>query len=389
MNSNSVARLVNDHESVFLFAFEGGVKGVPFFTDPYEVIQADTPAEVVRAFRRIQKYSRRYYLAGFLSYELGYAFDGYFKQSPAAGFPLLYFGVFKKPRVFDRRSIFTVGDDELKKTGISSVCLSRSKQDYYRCIHRIQEYIREGDIYQANFCMQYRFRVSADPFYLFRRLWLRQPVPYGAYVKTPKATILSFSPELFFKKTGDRIVCRPMKGTMSRGTFARQDKRLRNALHTDGKNRAENLMIVDLVRNDLSRIARPYSVKVDSLFTVEKYRTLFQMVSQVRASIRRSVPYYGLFRALFPCGSITGTPKLRAMRILADLEHVPRRVYCGSIGMIRPDGCATFNVAIRTALLEGGRGEFGVGGGITADSNAEEEYHECLLKGDFFTRMIR
>ncbi len=208
---------------------------------------------------------------------------------------------------------------------------------------------------------------------------------HGGYIDDGERALLSFSPELFFRIEDGTIVSRPMKGTAPRGADADEDERLRSRLAQSEKERAENLMIVDLIRNDLGRVAETGSVRVEELFKVETYPTVHQMVSTIRADLVPGATPHDIVRALFPCGSITGAPKLRAMEIIRELEETPRGLYCGAIGSFSPDGSAAFNVAIRTLTIEGNEGTLGIGGGLVADSSADAEYDECLIKARFFS----
>jgi para-aminobenzoate synthetase/4-amino-4-deoxychorismate lyase len=213
-----------------------------------------------------------------------------------------------------------------------------------------------------------------------------QPVQYSAFLHGENWQILSFSPELFFRLKDHRIVTRPMKGTARRGADLMEDENIAHWLQNDLKNRSENVMIVDLMRNDLGRICEYGSVRVDRLFAVEKYETLFQMTSEVSGTLRPGVRSSDIFASLFPCGSVTGAPKHRTMEIIQELEGGPRGVYTGAIGFFSPAREAVFSVPIRTVVLENNRGAMGVGSGIVIDSRAEEEYRECLLKFEFLTR---
>ncbi len=226
---------------------------------------------------------------------------------------------------------------------------------------------------------------------MYAHLRARQPVDYGAFLHWQAGRhILSYSPELFFRVDWEapaarRIVTRPMKGTAPRGRTTREDREIAAWLANDPKNRAENVMIVDLERNDLGRVAQLGSVRAEKLFAVERLPTLWQMTSTVSAELRPEVGFHDIFRALFPCGSITGAPKVRAMQLIAELEDGPRGVYTGAIGFFSPRQ-TVFNVAIRTLELDGGQGTMGAGGGIVIDSNAAEEFRECMLKAEFLTR---
>jgi para-aminobenzoate synthetase component 1 len=256
---------------------------------------------------------------------------------------------------------------------------------YAEAFRTVHDYICAGDIYQANVTFPIRMRATGTPQALYAALSRVQPVRHGALIEAEGLpAILSRSPELFFRTDASGgIETRPMKGTQPRSTDAMEDARRRFFLQSDEKNRAENLMIVDLLRNDISRVSVPGSVRVPELFSVESYETVHQMTSLIAADLAPGMALSDILRALFPCGSITGAPKLRAMQILADLEGAARDIYCGSIGWAAPDGRAEFNVAIRTLLLEQGQATLNVGGGVVYDSTAEGEYEEALWKARF------
>ncbi len=247
------------------------------------------------------------------------------------------------------------------------------------------DYIRAGDIYQANLTMPLRGRWSGDAAAIAAALAARQPVGYGALVSLPGALMISRSPELFFAlDAAGTITARPMKGTAPRGLDPARDAALVREMAGDPKTRAENLMIVDLLRNDISRIARVGSVKTPELFAIETYATVHQMVSQITGSLLPGVTLSRVLAALFPCGSVTGAPKIRAMEIIRELEPAPRDAYCGAIGWAAPDGRARFSVAIRTLMLhDGGEAVLNVGGGLVANSTADAEYEEALWKARF------
>ena len=247
----------------------------------------------------------------------------------------------------------------------------------------VHDYIGAGDIYQANLTMPMEATFEGPLLGLYGALALAQPVPHGVFLDLGSKPILSRSPELFFEVKGGVIETRPMKGTLPRGETIEDDNRARKWLASDEKNQAENLMIVDLLRNDISRVAKVGSVKVPDLFKVETYATVHQMVSTVRAEMRDDVTLFDIFEALFPCGSITGAPKIRAMQIIRELEPDPRGAYCGAMGWIAPSGDMNFNVAIRTLALEKGQARLAVGSGVVYDSVAEAEYEEALWKARF------
>ncbi|OZI46876.1 aminodeoxychorismate synthase component I [Bordetella genomosp. 5] len=263
---------------------------------------------------------------------------------------------------------------------VTSVQPRLARDDYLAAISRIRAQIAAGEQYQINYTQPLAVRVDGDPAALYRDIAARHPVPHAAYIEDGGRTVLSFSPELFVARQGERLVTRPMKGTAPRSADPAEDARLRAALLASEKDRAENLMIVDLLRNDLGRLAEPGSVTVDALFTLEQYPSVWTMTSTVSAH----VPDAGLadvLAALFPCGSITGAPKIAAMRRIRQMEIAPRGLYCGSVGWLAPDGDFSLNVAIRTLVLDAqGRGVYSVGGGIVHDSDPALEWEECHWK---------
>jgi para-aminobenzoate synthetase/4-amino-4-deoxychorismate lyase len=269
--------------------------------------------------------------------------------------------------------------------GVADISAFQDAGSYAEAITRIHRWIVDGDCYQINFTFPLSFRYYGHPLALYTHLRARQPVRYGGYIATQDETFLSFSPELFFERCADRVVTRPMKGTAPRGATPEDDAAARAALLASDKERAENLMIVDLLRNDLGRLAAPGKVRVDRLFEIEAYPTLWQMVSTVSADLP-GVRLYDLFRALFPCGSITGAPKIRAMQRIAEIENGSRGLYTGALGWLAPGGDCRFNVAIRTLVLAGDRrGTLGIGSGVVIDADPVGEYAECLLKARFLT----
>jgi para-aminobenzoate synthetase component 1 len=270
---------------------------------------------------------------------------------------------------------------------IHGVRATWSFADYERRFSRLHRHIRAGDCYQANLTFPVTAHWSGDPLSAFDALAERQKVKYGALVDLGGPVILSRSPELFFEIDADGwIETHPMKGTAPRGKTAEDDERLKEFLRNDPKNQAENRMIVDLLRNDISLISEVGTLAVPELVRIESFATVHQMVSRVRAKLLPDLTIRQIFAALFPCGSITGAPKIRAMEILRGLESAPRNAYCGAIGWIAPDGTMRFNVAIRTiTLFPDGKAVYNVGGGVVFDSTAEEEYAECLLKARYAT----
>jgi para-aminobenzoate synthetase component 1 len=320
-----------------------------------------------------------HWLAGFASYELGHALEPLLSPLMPAHrrLPLLQFGVYEAPMLAGPLDAGPAGLGEMRP-----VWDARRYEHAFRTVH---DYIGAGDIYQANLTFPIHMAADGTPQALYEMLSRVQPVRHGALVEAEGLpAILSRSPELFFRTTATgRIETRPMKGTQPRSHDPAEDVRRRQFLQSDEKNRAENLMIVDLLRNDISRVSVPGSVKVPELFSVETYNTVHQMTSLIAAQLVPGATLSEILRALFPCGSITGAPKLRAMQILGDLEPSPREVYCGTIGWAAPDGRTEFNVAIRTLLVEDGQATLNVGGGVVHDSTAAGEYEEALWKARF------
>ena len=360
------------------------------YTEPEQVVRADARGEVEAALDRVEQgLARGLHAAGFFSYELGYCLEPKLNglMPGARNVPLLWIGLFRAPLPLDdagtRAWLDANGAGEWSK--ISDLRLSWTRERYAQAFNRVQDYIAAGDVYQINLTLKYRFAFEGDPVSLYAALRRKQRVAHGALIGTDDFCVLSMSPELFFRREGKRISTRPMKGTAPRGRTPREDARLKTWLAMDEKQRAENLMIVDLLRNDLGRVAKIGSVEVTDLFTVETYRSVHQMTSGITAELRGDMGLKDMLRALFPCGSVTGAPKLRAMEIISELEGEARGVYTGAIGHIQPSGDSEFNVAIRTVVLAGGEGEMGIGGGIVADSKEQSEFEECLLKAQFLT----
>ncbi len=401
------------------------------FTAPVRVCVAWHAAEIPALFTEIESaVAVGRSAAGFFSYECGNCFEPKAAmRTSREGEPLAWFGIYERSYAFDHETgAFLDGEppelarfrgDALQiSQEVSGHDFSRAEQaardagalaseedltaefsliesEYARRIAAVHELIRAGDVYQLNFTAPFRVAATGNVAAHYARLRARQPVDYGGFLHWQQGRhVLSFSPELFFRIENDgparRIVTRPMKGTARRGRTTREDREIAEWLRNDPKNRSENVMIVDLLRNDLGRVARTGTVHADRLFDVERYSTLWQMTSTVSAELRPDVDFHEIFRALFPSGSVTGAPKVRAMQLLAELEDAPRGVYTGAIGFFSPRQ-TIFNVAIRTLELEGEsgdglRGTMGAGSGIVIDSDPAEEYRECLLKAEFLTR---
>lgn len=355
------------------------------FRTPHEIIRVQHIDGVLPALRRIeQRITRdRLYAAGFISYEAAPAFDPAYQVHPLDEFPLLWFGLYSSPRTVElpappAQPGYTLG-------GGSQWSPSVGWEEYDRAITYIKDRIANGKTYQVNYTMRLRAPFVGQPWGLFLELARSQPA-YAAYIDTGRYVLCSASPELFFDWQDDRLACRPMKGTAARGRTLAEDQAQADWLYNSEKNRAENVMIVDMLRNDLGRIAQTGSVDVPRLFTVERYPTVWQMTSTVTAASQAGLPE--IMQALFPCASITGAPKISTMRIIAQLEPTPRRIYTGCIGFITPQRRAQFNVAIRTVLIDrqSGQAEYGVGGGIVWDSTSAEEYEECQIKARLLTQ---
>ncbi|MGE0500441.1 MAG: aminodeoxychorismate synthase component I [Rhizobiaceae bacterium] len=354
------------------------------FEQPLEVLAPRDPAEFARALVRAEDLrAAGRWLAGYWSYEAGYLLEPKLRPLLPEGrrAPLFCLGVFDGPsyRVLERGAATPTNGPLFDPRP------DWSFHDYRPRFERLHQHLRAGDCYQGNLTFPIRAGWTGDPLAAFNVLAARQPVRYGAVVSLGDPIVLSRSPELFFAIDADGwIETLPMKGTAPRGATPADDARLKEALRDDPKNQAENRMIVDLLRNDVSLISEVGTLDVPELFRVETYATLHTMVSRVRAKLMPDMTIGRIFAALFPCGSITGAPKIRAMEILRELEETPRDAYCGAVGWIEPGGRMRFNVAIRTiSLFPDGEAVFNVGGGIVFDSDAASEYDECLLKARF------
>lgn len=366
-----------------------GSRGAWLYRRPVEIVAARALDEVVPALERIDRAAARgLHAAGALAYEAGFALERRLERplpAPPGAFPLLWFGLFEAVETFAPGEVEAVLPDAAGATAAPSVALVERAR-FEAGVEEALRLIGEGEIYQANLTFQNSIAMAGDPLALYAGLRLAE-AGWGGVLFTGEHWLLSASPELFFKIEDGRISARPMKGTSPRGEGS-EDRRLAEALAADPKQRAENLMIVDLIRNDISRIAATASVTVPSLFEVETYPTVHQLTSTVDAQLVPGRTAVDVLRAMYPCGSITGAPKIRAMEAIAAIEGGPRGPYTGSMGWIAPDGDAAFNVLIRTLSLADGASEarLGLGAGIVADSRPSDEWRECLLKGAFVTR---
>ena len=349
------------------------------FTNPRRIVQAHNLAEVLPALREVDRAVQSgLWAVGFVAYEAAPAFDRAMEtHPPIEGLPLLWFGLYGTPGAASES-----GPKASTRVGPrpASWQPSMTGAAYDQAIAGIKERIAAGDTYQVNYTLRMRAPIVRDPFDLFLQLADAQHSGYSAYLHTGRHAICSASPELFFDLEGATLRSRPMKGTALRGRTLAEDHLHSQRLHDSAKNRAENSMIVDMVRNDMARVAETGSVRVSRMFEIERYPTVLQMTSTVECRTRAPIPE--IFSALFPCASVTGAPKIRTMQIIRDLEQDPRGVYTGAIGFIAPGGRAQFNVAIRTVVIDAltGKAEYGTGSGIIWDSDSAEEYQECLLK---------
>ena len=348
------------------------------FSRPVAVLEARRHEEVLPVLGELETAGRRgLAVAGFLTYEAAPGLDGALVTRPPGALPLAWFATFGEVREAD-----------LPPGGAWDAgpwTPSLSAEEHCRRLDRIRRAIAGGETYQVNLTFRMRAPFDGDPLGLFTELFRAQPTPHAAFVDLGRHALCSLSPELFFEQQGARLTVRPMKGTAPRGVDLEEDARRAAGLASSEKERAENVMVVDLLRNDLGRIARAGSVRVTRLFDVERYDTVFQMTSTVEAETAASLP--AILAALFPSGSVTGAPKVRTMALIADLEDAPRGAYTGAIGYALPDGRRRFNVAIRTVHVdrEAGIAEYGTGGGIVWDSRTGPEYTEALTKARILT----
>jgi para-aminobenzoate synthetase / 4-amino-4-deoxychorismate lyase len=349
---------------------------------PTDVVRAHDLDEVIPLVREAERAARRgQYVAMMLSYEAAPAFDpALLTRSPASSLPLAWAAIFPTGS--------TGNDAPFSSYATSAWKPAVTYQDYKSAIERILESIADGYTYQVNYSFPLTATFNGDPFSFYADLTRAQGAQYSAFLDLGDFQILSLSPELFFERNGLRVKTRPMKGTIGRGRWTAEDQELAERLRQSKKDQAENVMIVDLLRNDLGKVSKTGSVRVSSLFELERFETLWQMTSTVESTLNDGVGLVELLSALFPCGSITGAPKISTMKIINQLEPFPRGVYTGAIGLLRPGGDCIFNVAIRTLQLDSKSGvmTFGVGGGVTTDSTAEREYDECLVKSAFLEK---
>jgi para-aminobenzoate synthetase / 4-amino-4-deoxychorismate lyase len=355
-------------------------------TAPKKILQSKQLIEVPSLLVEVEQEVMRGNTAiGFLCYEAGFAFLPNMPSITPFDFPLIWFAIVKD---VDRLPAGTL-PPEMQTTDAATVkdlTLSENFESYQKSIAQIKDYIEAGDTYQVNFTMRYNGGFHGSPRLLYNQLRSQQRVNYAAYIETEEWAILSLSPELFFRKEGRNVMMKPMKGTAPRGRTPEEDQVNADALRNSEKERSENLMIVDLLRNDLGKVCETGSIQVEQAMEIEKYETLLQMTSSLKGRLKTDVTMADLFRATFPSGSVTGAPKVRTMQIIHEQEHAPRKIYTGCIGFFSSD-VSVFNVAIRTACIDLKKHhiEMGVGSGILFEADPSKEFEECALKGKFLT----
>lgn len=367
-----------------------------YFTHPTQEIICKDPSQLTYCFDVIEKLKNSgYYLAGFISYEASYFFEHnkpfWKNKAHPNNFPLLHFLAFKSCQYLNQTEVNQLlkqqTADHSDESFAFHLSLDINKTEYETNFNKIKQHLIKGNTYQVNYTTKYYFDVQGDPVQLYQTLRERQKVEYSALLQFDDYQILSLSPELFFSKRAEDLTAKPMKGTMPRSLNPQIDQENKNKLLSDPKLRSENIIIVDLLRNDLSTLSKAGSVHVSELLQVETYETVHQMTSTIHSKIDTDTSFKSLLFNLFPCGSITGAPKKSTMKIIRECEKKPRNIYTGCIGYITPTNDMCFNVAIRTLCIAQNKGELGIGGGITNDSNLDSEFEELHLKARFFTDM--
>lgn len=353
-----------------------------YFSDPVAIFETQELSHVAFIFEQVEQAIKDgFYAAGYVSYEAAPAFRPEMNVQSAGDMPLIWFGIFKEPQKMP------IVSNASSSYQVSNWQLACSPEQYKQGIKKIKKAIEDGHTYQVNYTERLSAKFTGDDLAFYHQLARNQQADYGAYLNLGRFRLLSASPELFFKVQQGKLIAKPMKGTAPRGRTTQEDQQYINALVSSEKEQAENLMIVDLLRNDMSRLAKKGTVKANPLFTVETYPTVHQLTSTVTADLKDNTTIWDWFVALFPCGSITGAPKISTMTYIAALEQTPREVYCGAIGFITPEKEAVFNVPIRTVILdqEKALARYGVGGGITWDSTSDGEYQELQTKAQVLT----
>lgn len=384
------------------------------FDHPVGEAKAETLSEVYSCLQKMEDLrSQGYYLAGYISYEAGYAFLPRMISHSLPDYPLIHFYAFKEKKQGDlvgsHLSVFTrtlKDSDRPQEAELAFECprenaqvtsqqaklfdfkLSEDLQSYSKKIKQIHDYQKSGDTYQVNYTVRQRAQLLGSCESLYENLKKYQKVEYSAFLKLPRWTMISLSPELFLRKSGTTLTSKPMKGTVQKFSDAIRDDEAKKFLLKDEKTISENVMIVDLLRNDLARVCVPATVEVKKLFDIESYETVHQMVSTIECQVDPNIKLSDLFVAMFPCGSITGAPKLKTMEIISELEGDQRGIYTGAIGYIAPDNDMCLSVAIRTLVVDAENNvTMGVGGGILIDSHSESEHQECEIKSQFLKKV--
>lgn len=358
------------------------------FKNPFEIITIDNNRHLNNKLVKIDQLIKEGYSSySIINYEAGYLFEKKLNPLLENKKKLIRYFFFKSKDVIKYDSSSLTIDDRNDKYSVKNFKLNVSKTEFVKSIGRIKNYIQLGDTYQVNYTIKGKYNFEGEYSHLFVNLLYNQSAQFSCFINSGNEMILSISPELFFRVDGREISTRPMKGTARRGIDLQSDGMIKYNLSLSEKNRAENVMIVDLLRNDLGRISEFGSVEVQKLFDVEKYESLYQMVSSITAKLKKDITFTDIIKNIFPCGSITGAPKIRTMEIINEIEKEPRGCYTGSIGFIHKKK-KVFNVAIRTLVInkKSEKGEIGLGSGIVWDSDAKQEYEETLLKSKFLTK---
>ncbi|MEZ8292070.1 aminodeoxychorismate synthase component I [Vibrio sp. 10N.237.312.B06] len=398
MNYEELTKIIAEEDSVYAIyddqkSNENQSENI-ILHSPVKHIVAYNEIELIDSIREIDKLKKKgFYLGGYISYEAGcFLIDKKIKpKKTKASELLLNFYAFKSIEYISKSDLKKVFENspvnKNSNLAIYNLKLNETEGKYQKSINKIMGYLKSGDAYQVNYTLKYKFDLEGSPLSLYKVLRDRQTVHYGAFLNFDSEKVLSISPELFVKKIGGKIKSKPMKGTAKRGNSTEEDKIIINFLKNDPKTISENVMIVDLIRNDLGRICNSGSVKVDNIFEIQSYETVHQMISTVKGEVDKDISLLNVLKGIFPCGSITGAPKIRAMEIIDELESEARGVYTGAIGFIMPNNDYCFNVPIRTIKIEGKKCEMGIGSGIVFESEVEKEFDECLLKAKFLTNI--
>lgn len=373
---------IRESSNIFLEDRTIGVQPVCLsFKNQVDEIVAWDVDTFYRALALLRVWQKKgFYLAGFISYDAGLILHDLVQKHPSS-MPFLHFVAY-------RDLVTTYEMPEKKSFGLTHLTLAWRGPQYKHAFDQVKRHIEQGDTYQVNLTSKYHFNFEGDACSLYQMLRETQSSAYSGLLLFSDYQILTLSPELFFSKNGRKLRTKPMKGTVRRGQTLSEDEANKQWLLQDEKSKAENTMIVDLLRNDMSKVSTPGSVIVSALLEIESYKTVHQMTSTIDSDVEMDIDFAQLLKALFPCGSITGAPKKRTMEIIDSIETASRGLYTGAIGYILPNNDMCFNVAIRTLVIQNGHGELGLGGGVVYDSNAEDEYAELKLKGTFFSGMI-